>query len=355
MNRIIVMVLGIFALLPVQASEAVRSAEFLSRTFEVDRIYRSMEGPSENRGITLLDSEAPELLWIRAIRSEIVAEDGETSMPGEFMCHVNMDIDPAIHRDSFDLEKPYINPRLMTLAQGQFAVEFPDGFGAPLMSDEPLFMNAQVLNHNLEDGVVNVRHKIVVDFVRDSDLDKPMKPLFVSAPFGMKLLSGVNGYYGLSLIDPALHGQGCLMGAPAENSIAASTFDDQFGRKFTGHWKVKPGREVNHTPVTALMAVPFDTTIHYIAIHLHPFAEYVELYDLTDNRPVFRSSAENLQEGIGLASVDTYSSKVGIPVYKDHEYELISVYDNPTTENHDAMATVFLYLLDREFNHPETL
>ena len=37
------------------------------------------------------------------------------------------------------------------------------------------------------------------------------------------------------------------------------------------------GREVNHTPVTSLMALPFDTTIHYIAIHLHPFAESVEL------------------------------------------------------------------------------
>jgi len=355
MKRVVYLILALLAAPAALCAETMHSAEFLSRTFEVDGIYRSMEGPSEIREVSLLESEEPELLWIRAIRSEIVAEDGKTSMSGEFMCHVNMDIDPTKHRDAFSLDKPYINSRLMTLAQGQFAVEFPKGFGAPLMSNEPLYMNSQVLNHNIEGRLLNVRHRIVVDYVRDNELSEPMKPLFVSAPFGMKLLSGTDGYYGLSVIDPALHGQGCLVGAPADNSISGSDFGDQFGRRFTGHWKVEPGREVNHTPVTSLMAVPFDTTIHYIAVHLHPFAESVELIDLTENRPVFRSNAENTREGIGLASVQTYSSRVGIPVYKDHEYELISVYDNPTSESHDAMATVFLYLLDKEFKHPETL
>ena len=332
----------------------LQSSEFLSRTFEIDRIYRSMEGPSEVREIKLSDSEKPELLWIKSIRSEIVDADGSTPMPGEFMCHVNMDIDPAKHRSAFSLEKSYINPRLMTLAQGQFGIKFPEGFGAPLMSNEPLYMNSQVLNHNIHGQTLNVRHKITVDFVRDSELEQPMKPLFVSAPFGMKLVSGVDGYYGLSLVDPKLHGQGCLLGAPADNVTTGSIFSDQFNREFTGHWKVEPGREINHTPVTRLMAIPFDTTIHYIAIHLHPFAEYVELHDLTEDRLVFRSNAENAGEGIGLTSVETYSSIEGIPVYKDHEYELVSAYNNPTKENHDAMATVFLYLMDKEFEHPDS-
>lgn len=57
-------------------------------------------------------------MWIKSSRSEIVDGDGNTPMPGEFMCHVNMDIDPAKHRSAFSLEKSYINPRLMTLAQG---------------------------------------------------------------------------------------------------------------------------------------------------------------------------------------------------------------------------------------------
>lgn len=355
MKPALLLALALLATSTADAAENPHSVEFLSRTFEVDRIYRSMEGPSEIRQIDLLDGEEAELLWIRAIRSEIVADDGFTPRSGEFMCHVNMDIDPDRHREAFGLDKPYINSRLMILAQGQFAVEFPKGFGAPLMSDEPLFMNAQVLNHNIEDRIFNVRHRIVVDFVRDKDLSAPMKPLFVSAPFGMKLLSGLDGYYGMSTVDPALHGQGCLVGAPAENSVDGTAFDDQFGRRFTGHWQVPPGREVNHTPVTALMALPFDTTVHYIAVHLHPFAESVELYDLTENRSVFRSRARNTREGIGLASVETYSSRVGIPVYKDHEYELISIYDNPTSENHDAMATVMLYLLDKEFKHPDLL
>lgn len=113
-----------------------------------------MEGPSEVREIVLSDSGKPELLWIKSIRSEIVDTDGNTSMSGEFMCHVNMDIDPVKHRSAFSLEKSYINPRLMTLAQGQFGIEFPDGFGAPLMSNEPLYMNSQVLNHNVRGQIL---------------------------------------------------------------------------------------------------------------------------------------------------------------------------------------------------------
>ena len=348
-------VVMVWTLLPILGIAADKeTTQFLSKTFEVDRIYRSMEGPYETKNIVLLESDEPELLWIKSIRSEMVSADGSTPMSGEFMCHVNMDIDPKHHRNAFKLNKPYVNPRLMTLAQGQLAVEFPEGFGAPVMSDEPLLMNSQVLNHNIEGKTFNIRHKITVDFVRDSELKEPMRPLFVSAPFGMKLVSGRDGYYGLSLVNPKLHGQGCSVGVPADNVTAGSIFDDQFGRKFTGHWKVKPGREVNHTPVTALMSVPFDTTIHYIAVHLHPFAEYIELYDLTENRLIFRSNAINAKRGIGLVSVDTYSSTEGIPVYKDHEYELVSAYNNPTDEDHDAMATVFLYLLDKEFQRPES-
>ncbi len=33
---------------------------------------------------------------------------------------------------------------------------------------------------------------------------------------------------------------------------------------------VQPGREENHTRVTEIMNLPFDTKIHYIAVHMHP-------------------------------------------------------------------------------------
>ena len=46
-----------------------------------------------------------------------------------------------------------------------------------------------------------------------------------------------------------------------------------------------------------------------------------------------------------LASID------GIPVYADHQYEQVSVYDNTSGEPQDAMAVMYLYLLDKEFSH----
>jgi hypothetical protein len=33
--------------------------------------------------------------------------------------------------------------------------------------------------------------------------------------------------------------------------------------------------------------------------------------------------------------------------------KLVSAY-NPTNESHDAMATVFLYPMDKEFKHPDS-
>jgi hypothetical protein len=43
------------------------------------------------------------------------------------------------------------------------------------MSSEPLYMNPQVLNHYLQGLILNVRHQITVNFVRDSELEQPRK------------------------------------------------------------------------------------------------------------------------------------------------------------------------------------
>ena len=37
-----------------------------------------------------------------------------------------------------------------------------------------------------------------------------------------------------------------------------------------------------------------------------------------------------------------------MPLYKDHEYELVSTYDNTTPDKQDAMATMFFYLYDHQ-------
>jgi hypothetical protein len=39
----------------------------------------------------------------------------------------------------------------------------------------------------------------------------------------------------------------------------------------------------------------------------------------------------------------------GLPIHRDHDYELVTIYDNPTDHDIDAMAILYLYLLDKSF------
>ena len=111
----------------------------------------------------------------------------------------------------------------------------------------------------------------------------------------------------------------------------------------------------NHTNVTRSMNLPFDATVHYVATHLHPFAQSLELRDLMTGESVYTSRARNFEDRIGLAEVDHYSSDEGFELYQGHEYELVSIYDNTSGEDQDSMAVMFLYLLDEQFERPREL
>jgi len=327
-----------------------REAQVLSKTYIVDRKYKSMMGPQSTQQITLMNTAKPELLWVTGFRAVMVGGDGESPMSQEFMCHSNLDMNSTLHRRLLGLSRETPN-RLFTLSQGQQEIEFPDGFGLPVLSNEPFNLTTQVLNHNIEGQIFEVRHKVTVDFVRDADLPRPMKPLFQLSANGMVLVSGRDGYFGVADPDAAQHGPGCLPGESATEP--QGRYADAFGRRFAGHWLVKPGREVNHTNVTKFLRLPFDTTVHYIAVHLHPYAESLELRDITANKSLYLSKARAPEGKIGLDHVDHYSSPEGIPLYVDHEYEMVSVYDNTTTEKVDSMAVMYLYALDKEFVSPK--
>jgi len=331
-------------------SDQSSTREVLSKVYEVKDIYRSMRGPYSIQEILLLESEEPELLWITGYKAVMKAADGKTPMSQEFMCHSNLDLDMKNHRTLFGWEK-YPSRRLFTLSQGQLEIEFPHGFGIPVLSNEPLSLATQILN--LNDGNLNkqVRHDVTISFVRDKDLAKPMKPLFMSAANGLVLVEGKDGYYDVEKSEPAVHGPGCLIGENEAGNIRT----DKFGRKFSGHWKVKPGRQVNHTLVTNWMVLPFDTSVHYIAVHLHPFSESLELRDITADQTIFKSNVKASTGRMGIDRVDYFSSEKGIPLYKDHEYELISIYNNTSGIDQDSMAVMYLYLLDQEYHIPDIL
>ncbi len=314
-----------------------------SPVHHIDRIYKSMQGPVTNSGFRLDPKSESELLWLVGYEATIVNADGTASLPQDFMCHSSIGTTPRAYRNLLPAKMPPPEGRLFTLAQGQSKVQFPPGYGIAYLPGMPLRLQSQVLNHNIEDADLDVRHRIAIDYVRDRDLKQPMIPLTLTGAFGEKLVSGDGGHFGIDpdQVNPELHGPGCSIG---ESAMEGHVRGDRHGQKFTGHWIVKPGREENHTRVTNQLRLQHDTTLHYAAIHLHPYATSLQMRDLTTDEVVFEVKGKSAEDRIALEHVEHVSSVEGLPLYKDHEYEIVSVYENFSGEDQDAMATVFMYI-----------
>jgi hypothetical protein len=340
----------LFSLLTASAESDVRRKVILSRPFHVDREYRSMQGPHDLIQVQLLDTGPPQLMWITGFSAEMMDGEGQDTVSQGFMCHSNLDVEPRTHRRDFQ-SRAAVSGRLFTLSQGQQEISFPPGFGLPVMSDTPMDLVAQVLNLNHPDLDLDVRHRVTIEYVPDSALTTPMIPLFQAGVSAFKSLEEIPVRYGVpdGRAQADHHGPGCSIGLAAEGG---TTREDRVGQRFTDHWVVPPGREENRTYVSKFLQLRFNSTIHYIAVHLHPFAESLELIDLTEGKTVFRAEAEQTLGEIGLAHVDHFASIEGIPIYKNHHYELVSVYDNSSEVDQDSMAVMFLYLRDKRFRKP---
>lgn len=334
-------------------SPPVHQRTILSPVYRIEEKYRSMLGPYAQQDVYLVESAQPELLWVTGYETEVVNAADGSEISQEFMCHANLDFEPRSYMQTFGMQHG-VSGRVFTLSQGQQRIDFPDGYGVPLVSSQPLQLTTQVLNLNLEDPDLQVRHRVTIEFVRDREVpaERPMKPLYQAAVQGLKSLEDQGIHYAVAadVADPMVHGSSCGVGMAAVPEAEAV---DPLGRKFTSHWVVEPGREVNHSLVTEFLNLPFDTTAHYIAVHLHPFAESLELIDRTTGETVFRAKVDGADGRIGIDRVDYLESAEGIPFYKDHQYELVSVYDNTSGEAQDSMAVMYLYLLDKNFRRPD--
>src|SRR5258708_12859603 len=142
-----------------------------------------------------------------------------------------------------------------------------------------------------------------------------------------------------------------LPGAPNAKGMA-SDYTDAQGRKVTGHWVVPPGRQENRSDIGIFPNLPYDTKIHYAAVHLPPFGESLTLRDVTAGTTLVVSHARNPQRRIGLDHVDTIYSEQGIPLLKSHRYELTSVYANTPPVDQASIASLCFGVPDPHFAHP---
>lgn len=328
----------------------VKTATILSSVFTVDKLYKSMLGPYRT-GELMPVTRAPELIWITGFESVVVTPDGEQQLSQEFMCHSNLRYNNLGAPGAFNATR-HKHGRIFTISQGQTAVEFPPGFGIPIMGNETLLLDNQMLNVNIDPKTrpepLSLRYKNTISYIKDEEAERQMAPLYQVEAGVMVSLDTTKSYFSTLNPDDVQSGAFCAPGVTATEDLNVVR-SDEFGQDFSYHWILKPGKEVRRTLITDMLDLQFDTRIHYISVHMHPYARSLVLRDMTDDKVLYESRMESYEDKIGLKKVEHFASVEGIPIYKDHDYELISTYNNTSGQDQDAMALVYIYLHDKRF------
>jgi hypothetical protein len=96
----------------------VESQVVYSDAFTIDTTWASMQGPYRVMHVQLTDSTSHELVWVVGYEAAIVDADTREPKSSEFMCHSNVDLDMARHRQIFGWQK-YPSRRLFTLSRAR--------------------------------------------------------------------------------------------------------------------------------------------------------------------------------------------------------------------------------------------
>ena len=345
-----------FADWKMQHAEKVRetyqtdTATFFSPSLAIDTIYRSMQGPYQTQKLQL--SEGNEVVYIVGYRNQVLEAESDTVLPSRFMCHNNLNYAEK-EKLPWKLKTSGANSRIFTLSEGQTDLRFPAGFGIPIPANTKLEMVSQVLNHHQKEIDIRAKHQVEMIYAVEGE-KKTINPLYQQSVFITKQVGGPEGVYGLPLscVDH-IHEENV---SKKENIHDCSIeyeegqhnpYRDKYGREYTGHWELPLGEESLRTDVTKMLDLEEDTKIHFIGVHLHPFAEKLSLWDTTEDKLLYESTVEKDSANFSFNKIHYYSDQKGIAVYKDHHYELRSTYHcTDSSAVHTAMAVMYLYLAD---------
>jgi hypothetical protein len=327
----------------------------VSGGYHLDKIYRSMEGPwSVQRDIRLTEQSAignpqsainASQLWLTGIETEVVNANDQRPVSPEFFCHANLTFAENTARD----KTTNIDSRLFTLAPGRTSIELPPGFGMPVRSDASLDYLTMSLNLNPQREAVNIRMRTKLLTIGAGQPGAPTKALFRRAVYVLQheATNGAAEHKSCNVTSMTEHpGLGC--GEWTKVNLPDGSTELRPSQGMTNHWTVAPGDHVYTSDITPQLNLPFDTTIHYATIHVHPFARWMELRDLTAGNTVLHLTSRDWPDRIGVEHVDEFKSIDGIPILRYHHYELAVEYNNTSGSTTDAMAILYLYLLDKK-------
>jgi hypothetical protein len=128
------------------------------------------------------------------------------------------------------------------------------------------------------------------------------------------------------------------------------SYEDGQGHTYSGHWVVPVGKSAYRSNVDAQLQITDSLRLHAAAIHVHPFATSISLFDDTAGKPVFVSKIVNHKDRIGLDRIEPFSSEAGIWLYKTHHYEIVMTVDNTSPVKQDMMGSMFLFFYDRQLD-----
>lgn len=320
---------------------------FESEPLEIKGLVRSMSGAMTTQEVKI-DTWGEELIWITECDLKISTPSSGQEKQQEYLCHSIINYSRP-EKLPWNLPTMGTDKRMFTLSQGVSKVKLPEGFAIPMSLPAQLTINNQVLNLNDDKLNTKVNFDVTLSYFKNHELCDEPKALYQQPIFVTKKIAGPEG--GFNQKDSNFHTtSGDMDTAFAQCGISYNEgfnpYEDSYGRSFTGHWVVaEDSIEIVKTNVTPMMNLQFDTKIHHIAVHVHPFAHSLELIDKTTGESLFKAMVQNQDSKIGILEVDSYSSKEGIPVFVDHEYQLVSTYLNPEKRSGiTAMATMFLYL-----------
>ncbi|WP_456439680.1 hypothetical protein [Psychroserpens sp.] len=321
----------------IQSSDS--SISLITPTLVIDNIYKSMEGPKVIRSFQLDDTKN-ELVWITSFVTKALSTNEVDQLSNDYVCHTNIDLFEGEHYSRWQLDhrigKQY--PRLTSMSNGIESYQFPKGFGFPVFTNENLLLSTQSLNHNIKGDPFDIKHEVNLGFKPHS---KQMKPLMSKTVFVMLPYDSENPFQGPTDNNPNM----CL---PIETKN--HSYKNDKGESLSGHWVIFSGKDTYSYDITQQLQLKDSTTMHHIATHLHPFAETLALRDKTADSTLFISKAENYVDKIGLKSVSYFSSTEGIMLYADHNYELVLQTNNTTKIDQDMMASMFVFLYDKEMH-----
>jgi len=331
-----------------------------SASYRLDKLYRSMEGPSSVQSdIPITDpTKLPVLssklqastVWITGLETEIVDATQQKPISQEFFCHSNLTFsEHGATPDQYNARfggKTHLDWRLFTLAPGRTSIELPKGFGIPVPADAALDYFTMSLNLNLRSDAVNIRMRTRLHTVAGDEGGAPTKALFRRAVYILQHESNSREMGPKCTMKATEHvGAGCGEWAKVSMPNGSTILMPVEG--MTNHWTVPPGHHIYQSEITPQLNLPFDTTIHYATIHVHPFARGMELRDLTTDKVVLKLNSRDWTDRIGVAQVDEFKSIDGVPISRGHRYQLTVDYDNTSGASTDAMAILYLYLLEK--------